>query len=101
MDVRMKQRLDVWIAGRLEDSYQRLLITPHYQEIRRRQKKSGEEAEKLLSKLKKHERVTVCKHYEGEIDKTFAELEGAYLQGLRDCMEISAFLGVFGMDGDV
>jgi len=83
------------IDSRLEIAWQRLDENTVYQEQCRQQKISGQAAEGLLNKLAKAERLTIRRHYEGETAKNSLELNEAYIQGLRDCLNALILLGAF------
>ena len=87
--------LNTFIDSRLEFALKRLDDNPAYQEQCRQQGESEEVAENILHKLEKHERIAVRRHYEGETAKVCFELDEAYLQGLRDCVKLFAFLEIF------
>lgn len=81
-----------FVIARIENALTRLRSNPAYMERCHRQEKSEEKIGKLLQKLKKHERITIHRHYEGEMVKQSFELDEVYLQGMRDCMQILSFL---------
>lgn len=83
------------INARLEIALKGLRKNPKYIERCHQQEKSGELVEELLHQLEKDDRITIRRHYEGEIAKECDELNEAYVQGLRDCMKFLMFLDVF------
>lgn len=87
-----------FVSGRLDIMFDRLKDNTGYIEICEQQKISEEIADELLQKLEKDERITVRRHYEGEVIKTGIEIDEAYLQGLRDCVKILSLLGVFSVE---
>ena len=89
------------IFDRLHVIYKQLKYDVQYQEVCEQQRKSEAEAEALLHKLEKSERITIRNHYEGEVNKANIELEEAYIQGLRDCVQALIFLGVLDVGGSL
>ena len=87
-----------FVGGRLGIMYDRLKDNTRYIEVCEQQKISDEVADALLHKLEKDERITVRRHYEGEVIKTGIEIDEAYLQGLRDSVKILSLLGVFSVE---
>lgn len=87
-----------FVSGRLDIMFDRLKDHTGYIEICERQKISDDVADMLLQKLEKDERITIRRHYEGEVIKTGIEIDEAYLQGLRDCVKILSLLGVFSVE---
>lgn len=84
-----------FVAGRLSIMFNQLKDNARYLEICEQQDKSEAEAEELLHKLEKADRITIRRHYEGETAKSGIEIDEAYLQGLRDSVRILSMLGVF------
>lgn len=84
-----------FVSGRLSIMFNRLKDNTRYLEVCEQQNKSEDEAEELLHKLEKPDRITIRRHYEGEVIKTGIEIDEAYIQGLRDCVRILSLLGVF------
>lgn len=84
-----------FVAGRLSFMFNQLKDNARNLEICEQQDKSEAEAEELLHKLEKADRITIRRHYEGETAKSGIEIDEAYLQGLRDSVKILSLLGVF------
>ncbi len=84
-----------FIFSRLNIMYERLEDDARYQDACKQQRKREAEADAVLHKLEKPERITVRRHFESEVAKTGIELEEAYIQGLRDSVRALAFLGIF------
>lgn len=84
-----------FVAGRLSIMFNQLKDNTRYLEICEQQNKSETEADELLHKLEKADRITIRRHYEGETAKSGIEIDEAYLQGLRDSVRILSLLGVF------
>lgn len=90
-----KKVLREFVSGRLSIMFHQLKDNTRYLEICEQQNKSEAEAEELLHKLEKADRITIRRHYEGETAKSGIEIDEAYLQGLRDSVKILSLLGVF------
>lgn len=84
-----------FVSGRLAIMFDRLKDNTRYLEVCEQQHKSEKFADELLHKLEKDDRITIHRHYEGEVIKTGIEIDEAYLQGLRDSVKILSLLGVF------
>lgn len=84
-----------FVIARIETALLRLRNNPAYIHRCRKQEKSEKKIDKLLHKLKKHERTAIRRYYEGEMVKQNFELDETYLQGMRDCFQIFSFLNVF------
>lgn len=84
-----------FITERIEVALFRCRENPAYIERCRQQNESEEAVDSLLEKLKKKERRTIRRHYEGEIVRENFELDETYLQGMRDCIYILSCLGAF------
>ena len=93
-----RQALREFIGSRQDIALNRLVDNTQYQEMCQRQGKTSADADNALEKLEKEDRITIRRHYEGEMERTSFELDEVYLQGLRDSVKILALLGVFGMD---
>lgn len=92
MDNMTRDAVRSLIGAREEFALRRLDSDLDYQGICKRQKKSEETVEELLERFEKEERITVRRHYEGEVEKTNCEIKVAYIQGLRDCFRLFGFL---------
>ena len=86
---------DFIVSSRTELAVLNLKKDPHYMEICQEQEVSGKVVDEILAKLGNDERLTVLRHYEGEVHKSAHEFDAIYIQGLRDCIKALAFLGVF------
>lgn len=84
-----------FINSRLEIAFQRLKDNPAYVKHCRAQDKSAVVVDELLNALSKDDRITIRRHYEGETEKESFELNETYLQGLKDCIRVLAFLNAF------
>lgn len=84
-----------FVTARIEVALQRLRNNPMYMDWCSKQNASEEKVDKLLHKLNKKERIAIRRHYEGEIVRENFELDEAYLQGMRDCIQILSFLDAF------
>lgn len=84
-----------FVTARIEVALQRLHNNPMYMERRSKQNASEEVVENLFQKLNKEDRIAIRRHYEGETVRENFELDEAYLQGMRDCIQILSFLDVF------
>lgn len=62
-----------------------------YQSVCRNQGKSAETVEEQYQRFEKADRITIRRHYEGEIQKTNYQIKEAYIQGLRDCFCLISF----------
>lgn len=80
------------ITARIEFALNQLDQDSEYIELCNQQKKTEETAQELLNQLEKPDRITIRRHYEGELRKTNREIEAAYIQGLRDHSELIEFL---------
>ncbi len=87
------------ISARLEISLLHVKHNPEYKKICQKQEESREMTDTLLHKLPKEERLIVERHYDGQIAKENYELEGAYMQGMRDCILFLSNLDVFYREG--
>lgn len=54
--------------------------------------KTEEMVEEFYQRFEKNEQITIRRHYEGETHRETFELKEVYLQGLRDCFKLCAFL---------
>lgn len=84
-----------FVSERVEIALFRLDDNQAYMERCRQQDASEEVVDSLLEKLKKKERRTIRRHYEGEIVKQNFELNETYIQGMRDCIYILSCLDAF------
>lgn len=87
-----------FIIDRIESALIELNDNPAYMARCCQQNESGAVVDRLLHKLKKNERITIRRHYEGETVKESFELDAAYIQGMRDCIGILSFLDAFHTD---
>lgn len=92
MDNMTRNAVRTLIGAREEISFQRLNDDLDYQEVCRQQEKSEEVVEELYQQFEKPDRLTIRRHYEGEVYKTSFQLKEAYIQGLRDCFSLVHFL---------
>lgn len=92
MDNMTREALRSLIGAREEQALRRLETDLDYQEVCKQQEKSEAVVEELYQKFEKADRVTVRRHYEGELHKTNYEIKTAYIQGLRDCFLLFCFL---------
>lgn len=83
------------IGAREDIALKRLGENQEYLRICKEQEHSEEVVEELYQQLEKSDRITIRRHYEGEIQKANFESKEAYLQGLRDCFKLFVFLGDF------
>lgn len=83
------------IDTRLNIAYQHFKNTPEYVERCQQQKESQKTVDAILDKLNKDDRLSVCRHYEGETARESLEIFKYYLQGLRDGIKLLMFLDVF------
>ena len=90
-----------FVSGRLAIMFDRLKENTRYIEVCEQQNNSEQVAGALLHKLEKEERITIRRHYEGEVVKTGIEIDEAYLQGLRDSVNILTLLGVFSAEVEI
>lgn len=84
-----------FIISRIEVSLQRVKDNPEYRDYCRQQDASGDIVNELLHKLDKEDRITIQRHYEGQMTKENFELDSAYIQGLKDCLHALSCLDVF------
>ncbi len=80
------------LTSREETAYNRLKENPQFLEVCAQQAKSEEMVEELYQQFEKTYRIAIRRHYEGEVHKTNFEIKAVYLQGLRDCFKLLAFL---------
>jgi len=76
--------LHEFVSGGLAIIFDRLKDNTRYIEVCEQQNNSEQVADALLHKLEKDERITIRRHYEGEVVKTGIEIDEAYLQALYD-----------------
>ena len=88
-----RQALRSLIVSREELALKRLAENPDYLEICEKQKQSEGIIEELYQQFEKSDRITIRRHYEGEVHKKNLEYKEVYLQGLRDCFRLFTFLG--------
>lgn len=92
--VNAKACKEAFLTSRIEISLERVSRDPQYREICQQQVKEEKTVGILLQKLEKEERIIIRRYYERIIEKGNYELEEAYIQGMRDCMEFLKKLGV-------
>ena len=81
------------IGSRVDIALERLEEKLEYLKICKKQEESGEIVEEFYQQFEKSDRITIRRHYESEVEKTNLEIKEVYLQGLRDCFKLFAFLG--------
>ena len=92
MDNMTRNAVRTLMGAREETAFRHLEYDTDYQEICKQQKKSEEIVEELYQQFEKPDRLTIRRHYEGEIYKTSFQIKEAYIQGLRDCFSLVHFL---------
>lgn len=92
IDQRMCQTV---IGSRIEIALKRLKETSHFQVMLKKQSETEAMVEELLQKLEKEERITIRRHFEKKVEKEGEELNEAYIQGLKDCIQLLLLLGIF------
>lgn len=80
------------IDAREDFALKQLEKDPEYLSVCQEQEKTEKIVDELLMKLEKPDRITIRRHYEGELNKTDYEIKAAYIQGLRDCFSLLDFL---------
>ena len=80
------------IGAREDFALRQLDRNLEYQQVCERQDKSEKTVDELFERFEKEERITICRHYEGDVEKTNYEIKAAYIQGLRDCFRLFGFL---------
>jgi hypothetical protein len=76
------------IAERRETHLQELKSSPRHREAQKQRDELEAQAEELLAKMDKAERLTVRRFVESEIAKAGIEMNAAYLGGLTDGVEL-------------
>ena len=87
-----RQMLRALIASREEFAWNNLKENSEYLEVCKEQDKSEKVVEELYQRFDKEDRITICRHYEGEIHKQNFEIKELYIQGLRDGFQLLTFL---------
>lgn len=84
-----------FMAERQEIAYKRLQGNRAYQDVFYKQDESEKIVEALYhDRFTKEERIAIRRHYEGENEKEFYEMNEVYIQGFKDCFRLIIFLGI-------
>ena len=86
------------ITSREEIAFNQANEKIEYIEICKQQEKAEKSINKLYERFNAEELSTIHKYYENENYKQSLELRTIYLQGLKDCFKLVAFLGDFQCD---
>jgi len=70
------------IGSRVDIALERLEEKLEYLKICKEQEESGEIVEEFYQQFEKSDRITIRRHYEGEVEKTNLEIKEVYLQGI-------------------
>jgi len=90
-----REALNSLVGAREDIALTRIQENAEYSEVCKQQEQTEEMVEKIYQQLEKTDRIMICRHYEGEVHKTSFEINELYLQGLRDCFKLIAFLSDF------
>lgn len=83
------------ITSRIDAALERVnRKNPEYIELCQQQEKDEKIVDMLLKKLDKEEQAVIRQYYDKEIEKENYELEGAYMQGVKDGIWLLLGLGV-------
>lgn len=87
-----RKSLMTLICEREEIAYKRLKGNLQYQEICQRQEETEKVVEELYyNRFTQEERTTIRRHYEGNNEKDFHEINEVYVQGFKDCFRLVIF----------
>lgn len=93
-----KNSRDSWknlITSRIDAALERVnRSNSEYIELCKQQEAGEKVVDNLLKKLGKEEQAVIRQHYDKEIEKENYELEGAYMQGVKDGIWFLLGLGV-------
>lgn len=78
------------IGSRVDIALERLEEKLEYLKICKEQEESGEIVEEFYQKFEKSDRITIRRHYEGEVEKTNLKSKKSIYRGL---FKLFAFLG--------
>lgn len=90
-----QELFETFVDSRLALVLNRLRAAPHFWELHKKQEERAEIVNELLHKLEKEERIAIRRYYDEELAIEHEETLAAYVQGLRDCIHMLGFLGVF------
>lgn len=97
MDNETLQAVNALIFTREDAAFDRLEKDAAYEAVCAQQDKTEKMVEEYYQRFEKSERIAIRRHYEEETRKQNLELKAVYIQGLRDCFQLCAFLsGVSG-----
>lgn len=86
------------LTSRIEMSLERAQKDPQYKELCYKWETEEKDIEQILKKLNRKERIVIRRHQEELITKENYELEEVYMQGMKDCIQLLSYLGMFSQE---
>ncbi len=93
-----KETRECWksfISSRVEFALERVSRDPEYIKVCKQQDSSQEAVNSLLEKLGEENALTIRRYYEMETTRQSYEMDGAYMQGVKDGIHFLSSLGIF------
>ncbi len=98
MEQAIRNTKECWksfISSRVEFALERVSRDPEYIELCEQQDSSQEIVDSLLEKLGEENALTIRRYYEMETTRLSYEIDGAYIQGVKDGIHFLSSLGIF------